>query len=178
MPIRTSDTPVCCAPRRLAPNTSYTAVVTPSFEVGRKAGLGEAVADTDDGSVRSWAGAADEFPIYFEWHFRTGVDGDFESLVRALVPRDMDPRVGIRDLDVAHPGFGVDVVANPPDDQVGLEGALLAPTTVRKGLAAASDFVPKVEPVLDAPADARTVGAADPLVAPPIYGCWPLRSTA
>jgi hypothetical protein len=115
---------------------------------------------------------ADEFPIFFEWSFRTGVDGDFESLVRALVPRDMDPRVGIRDLDIARPGFGVATATNPPDNLVGLEGALLAPTTVRKGLVAGSDFVPQVAAVLNAPAALRDQGAADPLVAPPIYGCW------
>ena len=77
----------------------------PTFEVGRRAGLGETIADSDDGLVRSWAGAANEFPVYYEWRFRTGVDGDFESLVRALVPRDMDPRVGIRDMDDRDAGF-------------------------------------------------------------------------
>ena len=161
--------------RKLDPNTSYTAILTPTFEVGRKAGLGLSVGDDEDGSARSWAGPADEFPIYFEWSFRTGVEGDFESLVRALVPRDMDPRVGIRDMDIAHPGFGVDSVTSAPDNLVGLEGALLAPTTVRKGLDPASDFVPQVEPVLNAPADAQDAGDTDPLVAPPIYGCWPAQ---
>jgi hypothetical protein len=159
-------------PRKLDANTGYTAFVVPTFEVGRKAGLGEPVGDADDGTTRSWEGPATEFPIYYEWYFRTGVEGDFESLVRALVPRDIDPRVGIRDMDVTHPGFGVPSVANPPDGVVGLEGALLAPTTVRKGLAASSDFVPQVEPVLNAPAEARAAGETDPLVAPPIYGCW------
>jgi hypothetical protein len=109
------------SPRKLDPNCGYTAFLVPAFEVGRRAGLGETIADTDDGTVRSWQGAADEFPIYFEWRFRTGVDGDFESLVRALVPRDMDPRVGIRDLDIARPGFGVATATNPPDNLVGLE---------------------------------------------------------
>jgi hypothetical protein len=160
------------SPRRLEPNSSYTACVVPAFEVGRQSGLGLAVADTDDGTVRSWSGAAAEFPIYYEWSFRTGVGGDFEALVRALVPRDMDSRVGIRDLDIAHPGFGADGVTNPPGDTVGLEGALLAPTTVRKGLVAGSNFVAKVQPLLNGPADARASGSGDPLVAPPIYGCW------
>ncbi len=110
--------------------------------------------------------------MYFEWRFRTGIDGDFESLVRALVPRDMDPRVGVRAMDIAHPGFGVDTVTNAPDDTVALEGALLAPSTVRRGLAAGNTFVPQVEPVVNAPADARDGATTDPLVAPPIYGCW------
>jgi hypothetical protein len=159
--------------RRLEPNTGYAAFLVPTFETGRKAGLGEPVPDTDEGTVRSWAGPAEEFPIYFEWRFRTGIEGDFESLVRALVPRDMDPRVGIRDMEIARPGFGVATVTNPPDDTVGLEGALLAPTTVPRGLAAGSTFVPQVQTILNAPAEARENGAGDPLVAPPIYGCWP-----
>jgi hypothetical protein len=163
------------SPRRLQPNQAYTAFLVPSFEVGRKAGLGEAVADDEDGTVRSWAGAADEFPIYFEWGFRTGVAGDFESLVRALVPHDMDPRVGIRDLDIAHPGYGVDTVSNLPDGLVGFEGALLAPTSRRRGLASGSSFVPQVVRVLNAPIVARSTGSSDPLVAPPIYGCWHAR---
>ena len=73
--------------------------------------------------------ARSNFPVYYEWRFRTGVEGDFEQLVRALVPRDMDPRVGVRDMDISRPGFGVAHVSNPPDDLVSLEGALLAPTT-------------------------------------------------
>lgn len=160
------------SPRKLDASTGYTALVVPTFEVGRKAGLAETVGDADNGITRSWEGPATEFPIYYEWRFRTGIEGDFESLVRALVPRDMDPRVGIRDMDITHPGFGVPNVTNPPDGCVGLEGALLAPTTVPKGLAPTSDFVPRVEPVLNAPADARAAGEPDPLVAPPIYGGW------
>ena len=172
-PIRTSRYSRLLSPRKLDPNCGYTAFLVPAFEVGRKAGLGETVADTDDGTMRSWQGAADEFPIYFEWRFRTGVDGDFESLVRALVPRDMDPRVGIRDLDIAQPGFGVATATNPPDGLVGLEGALLAPTTVREGLARRQRLRAAGRAVLNAPAGAaRPSGAADPLVAPPIYGCW------
>jgi hypothetical protein len=161
--------------RRLAPNTSYTAFVIPVFETGRRAGLGEPLEDTDDGLARSWQGPAEEFPIYFEWSFRTGIEGDFESLVRALVPRDMDPRVGIREMSISHPGFGIDAASNPPDDDVGLEGALLAPTTIRKGLTQSSDFVTLVSAVLNAAADAREAGDGDPLVAPPIYGCWHAR---
>ncbi len=165
-------------PRKLDPDTAYTAFLVPVFEVGRKAGLGEPVADTDDGLARSWVGPANDFPIYHEWRFRTGVDGDFEALVRALVPRDMDPRVGVRELSIAAPGYGVPTTANPPDDRVGLEGALLAPTTLRRGLSADSDFVPQLQAVLNAPADARlatgagAVGADDPLVSPPIHGSW------
>ena len=152
------------------------AFVVPAFDVGRRAGLGEVIADNDDGSTRSWAGPAVEFPVYYEWRFRTGVEGDFEQLVHALVPRDMDPRVGVRDMDISRPGFGVAHVSNPPDDRVSLEGALLAPTTVRRGLAPESDFAPQIAAVINAPAEAMAappsseIGGDDPVVAPPIYG--------
>jgi hypothetical protein len=164
-------------PRKFDASTAYTAFVVPTFEVGRKSGLGEPVADTDDGTLRSWAGPANEFPVYHEWRFLTGVDGDFESLVRALVPRDMDPRVGVRDMSIAAPGFGVTSVSNPPDGRVSLEGALLAPTTARRGLVPGSDFVPQVLAVLNAADDARaatggSVSSDDPLVGPPIHGSW------
>lgn len=165
-------------PRKLDANTAYTGFVVPTLNVGRRAGLGETIADTDNGSIRSWAGGAIEFPVYYEWRFRTGVDGDFELLVRALVPRDMDPRVGVRDMSISAPGFGVTKVTNPPDDRVSLEGALLAPTTVRRGLEPESDFAPQVAVVINLPADAlaappvAVIGADDPVVAPPIYGSW------
>jgi hypothetical protein len=167
------------SPRKLEPNTAYTAFVVPAFDVGRRAGLGEVIPDTDDGSKRSWDTGKVEFPVYYEWRFRTGVEGDFELLVRALVPRDMDPRVGVRDMDISHPGFGVATATNPPDGFVSMEGALLAPTTVRRGLGSESDFAPQVALVINTPADALAtpapgpgIGANDPIVAPPIYGSW------
>jgi hypothetical protein len=165
------------SPRQLEPDTAYTAIITATFEVGRRAGLGEAVADTDDGLERAWTGPATLFPIYYEWRFRTGIKGDFESLVRALVPRDLDPRVGVRPMSIAEPGFGITAAVNPPDDKVGLEGALLAPTTVRRGLGPGSDFATQIADVVNAPAAIRDdpnppVGSDDPLVAPPIHGCW------
>ena len=80
-------------------------------------------------------------------------------------------------MSIATPGFGVPTATNPPDGRVGLEGALLAPTTVRRGLDPASDFAPQMVAVANAPADSRAgggaaIGTADPLVAPPIYGSW------
>ena len=47
------------------------------------------------------------FPYYYRWFFRTGDTGDFESLVRLLVPKPVDPRVGFRDMDVLDPGSNV-----------------------------------------------------------------------
>ncbi len=160
-------------PRRLEPNTGYTAVVIPTFEVGRKAGLGQPVEDGEPGLDISWT-AATEFPVYYEWFFRTGAAGDFEELVRALKPRSMPKEVGIRDLDIQRPGFGLPPIASVPDDVVGLEGALLSPFTVSKPLDAASNFPPEIEKQVNLAADAADagVGAEDPVVTAPLYGRW------
>jgi hypothetical protein len=161
------------SPRKLEPNSAYYAFVIPTFEVGRKAGLGQPVAETDSGIAIAWA-LATEFPVYFEWFFRTGAAGDFESLVRALKPRAIDKRVGIRSLDVQQPGFLLPPIASPPDDVVGLEGAVLAPTSQPVPLDPASNFFPEIETIVNLAADAEEAGvtAGDPVVTAPLYGRW------
>lgn len=159
--------------RRLKANTGYSAFVIPTFEVGRKAGLGEALAETEPGLALAWA-VATEFPVYYEWFFRTGVAGDFEELVRSLKPRAIDKRVGIRDLDVQQPGFLMPPVTSPPDDVVGLEGALLSPFSEPKPLAASSNFPPEIARVVNLATDLEQTGvtAGDPVVSAPLYGRW------
>jgi hypothetical protein len=161
------------SPRRLEPNTAYYAFVIPTFEVGRKAGLGEPVADTDPGLAIAWA-VATEFPVYFEWFFRTGAGGDFEALVRALKPRAIDKRVGIRDLDVQQPGFALPPIQSPPDDVVGLDGAILSPFYEPKPLAVSSNYRPEVEQLVNLAGDNEQggVAAGDPVVTAPLYGRW------
>ncbi|MGI9069301.1 MAG: hypothetical protein ACR2HX_23235 [Pyrinomonadaceae bacterium] len=46
-----------------------------------------------------------ETPFYFDWYFRTGAKEDFESLVKILEPRILDPKIGIRSMDCSDPGF-------------------------------------------------------------------------
>lgn len=166
--------------RRLAPETAYTAFVIPTFDVGRKAGLGQPVNDAADSGVKlAWADGATEFPIYHEWYFRTGAAGDFEDLVERLQPRPVDKRVGIRDIDIANPRFGMPQVAVPvgpgPLDHegvVGLEGALKAATMVPKPLDPRSQFPEKAAAIVNAPAQAQAEGEGDPVIAPPLYGGW------
>lgn len=166
--------------RRLKENTAYTAFVIPTFDVGRKAGLGQAIDDNADaGTKLAWEGDATEFPIYFEWYFRTSETGDFEDLVERMQPRPVDKRVGIRDIDIANPGFGMPLVTVPvgPRAQdhegvVGLEGALKAPTMEAKPLDPRSQFREKAAELVNAPAVAQAAGEDDPLIAPPLYGGW------
>ncbi len=170
------DTGYCrlVCPRRLEPNTGYNAFVIPTFEIGRKAGLGEPVADGDPGLDIAWK-TATEFPVYYEWFFRTGAAGDFEELVRALKPRAMPKEVGIRDLDIQRPDFGLPPIVSAPDDLVGLEGALLSPSAAPKTLDPASNFPPEIEKQVNLAADVAADGigtAEDPLVTAPLYGRW------
>lgn len=158
------------SPRRLESNKGYHAFILPAFEAGRLAGLGLPLAG--NGLATSWASAR-EFPVYYEWHFRTGEQGDFEELVRRLTPTAIGSQVGIRDMHIANPGFGMPTVSNPPNDVVGLEGALLSPLAQARGLAPASNFATALAPIVNSAADneqSATPGAHDPVVAPPLYG--------
>jgi len=55
------------APRRLAPNTAYRALLVPAFERGRRAGLGESLDDTVDGLAPAWTENAVNIrlPVYY-----------------------------------------------------------------------------------------------------------------
>ncbi len=130
-------------PRKLEPNTTYYCFLIPSFETGRLAGLGaDATLIAQHEAQKAAFGAdhpndadhqlyVDHFPFYYEWQFMTGDVGDFESLVRKLVPREVDPRVGKRAMDIQQPGYGVEHGAGTihNDGVLMLEGALLPPRT-------------------------------------------------
>lgn len=79
-------------PRRLQPNTNYTAFLVPSFESGRLAGLGAKKTEIDASGrfEPSWklTGGDNRFPVYYEWSFKTGSDS-FETLAKKIVPRDL-----------------------------------------------------------------------------------------
>src|SRR5262245_2939606 len=71
-----------CA-RRLAPNTAYIACLVPTFERGRRAGLGLAISPAEEGAsattAPAWSfGAAGsvDLPVYHHWEFSTGALGD------------------------------------------------------------------------------------------------------
>jgi hypothetical protein len=124
------------SPRRLQPDTAYHAFLVPVFETGRLAGLGMEPPATLAATFSAWAAYAGRpdplsFPYYHRWYFRTGAAGDFESLVRLLVPRPVDPRVGRRDLDVQRPGAGLPGITDPELGGVlRLGGALRVPSEV------------------------------------------------
>jgi hypothetical protein len=158
-------------PRRLDPNTAYTACVVPTFEVGRLAGLGRS--PTTDDLAPAWRIGDPptrlELPVYYMWEFSTGAGEDFEALVRKLVARELPPTVGIRPMNVAN--ADPDLPSIPPDSPdavLGLEGALMSLRTQPK------PFTTSIGPLFRDALRRRLVplpaSDTDPLVAPPIYG--------
>lgn len=165
-------------PRRLEPNTPYFGFVVPAFETGRLAGLGLDTSATD-ALQSSWGAGQTDFPVYYEWAFGTGERGDFEFLVNLLEPRPVDDRVGIRDMDVQEPNFGIRGMSDPP--VMGLEGALRKPGAVSRpsswpptpAPALLNDLEDKVNLQEDLLEDPGPGGAhPDPIVSPPLYGRW------
>ena len=107
-------------PRKLEENTAYHAFVLPVFESGRLAGLGLDPGQTPHATFSAWAdypsGTRSEpmhYPVYYRWYFRTGTKGDFEYLVRLLEPKPVNPRVGIREMDVQRPGANLPGILDP-----------------------------------------------------------------
>jgi len=180
-----ADRIVCrlISPRHLQANTAYGAFVIPSFETGRLAGLGQDPKDVD-AQQAAWTAVPGpvDFPVYYQWRFRTGENEDFESMVKRLQPIAADPRLGIRGMDGEQPGWGLTVGTNigqilPTDEKqtvIGLEGALRAPTTVSSPVTVDSSrpFFQQLASVLNLPAQMQSAPATAnlPVVVPPIYG--------
>jgi hypothetical protein len=136
-----------------------------------------------DALAPSWGAGQAEYPVYYRWFFRTGTRGDFEYLVNLLEPREVDERVGIRDMDMQSPNFGVTGMSTATHDApvMGLEGALKSPQAQPRPevwpppdpAAYPTFFTDLVEVVnlqdtLLAPGD----GHPDPIISPPLYGRW------
>ena len=169
-------------PRRLDAETEYIACVVPAFEVGRRAGLNESL-DGSNTLAPSWtsgdaAPAEIKLPVYYSWEFRTGRGGDFEELVRRLEPRELPSEVGKRPMDISDPGFTMQPKPSPdtPGSILGLEGALRVVGTAEDDWpdGVRVPFQRTLQTILNTPWQlATTVGVnQDPIVAPPIYGCW------
>jgi hypothetical protein len=177
-------------PRRLDENKAYHAFVVPVFETGRRAGLGLDVG-TIAATMSAWAGtgrpAPTSFPYYHRWSFRTGSAGDFETLVRMLVPRPIDRRVGTREMDVTYPGPGVRPLDNPAlQGFLRLGGALRPPAIPPPPPPAPTPIDPwedwdepyprplqvDLARMVNLADDYQAAGDPDPIISPPLYGTW------
>ena len=170
------------SPRRLDPLTDYFACVVPAFDLGVKAGLGSQISPDDEKSLKpAWASGAQsptqvQLPVYYSWQVHTGEGADFEALVNLLEardPSDFPPEVGKKQIDISQPGF----LITPPlaaGSQIELEGALrFADSTVTNWSPETQNrFQGGLKKILETPWLAMKNGNVDPLLAPPIYGCW------
>lgn len=171
-------------PRILAANTEYLACVVPTFELGRKAGLGLPVAEADlvaaNALAPAWTLTATAplqvlLPVYYSWEFRTGAGGDFASLAR-LLRIASPPGLGQRAVAIGRPGF-VFTEPVPPSTTVKVEGALMpltgTPPPVRWSDPVAPVFEQSLARIVNQPGLNQVIApTADPLLAPPLYGRW------
>ena len=173
--------------RRLDANTAYCAFLVPAFETGRLAGLEQSTSGVN-AQLSSWDsnGPRGEMPVYFEWFFRTGVNADFEALVKLLEPRPIDKKVGIRDMDSSRPGF---VQAGDPNLEIpgtkpailGLEGALKSPdtqSTIFPDPPGANDFQTELQKLVNLPATIPANLSEDPIISAPLYGKYHAKQAA
>lgn len=178
------------AARRLKSNHSYTAMLVPAFEAGRRAGVLPADAPPRE---MAWDAAGNALlPIYYQWSFRTGEAGDFEQLAERLNPVLPDLEIGRRPMNMARPLPGLatpPIVADTekPRPVLELEGALQLPLAKPSKWAAESreafqnwlaGFVNLAEVWTVDPAGkldgapALPAGTKLPIVLPPSYGRW------
>jgi hypothetical protein len=167
--------------RALTPQTSYTALLVPTFERGRLAGLGQDPNGTDpqnptDALTWAWqtTDAQKVLPVYYQWQFQTGVVNDFESLVAELQPQPVPATVGRRDIDVSVPGFELGNAA-ATGTSMPMEGALQSVQAAALGepVALSAQWLTELEAFVNTAAISLTgAGGSQPLVGPPIYGRW------
>jgi len=165
------------SPRILEASTPYIAALVPTFERGRKIGLGldpgfDAGAAFTDAFTPAWSAQSSAdwpLPVYYSWRFQTGTVGSFEQLARLIVPKTVPASVGRRDMDVHAPGLNLPDPATTP---LGVEGALQSvqasdagptpwPATEQQAwVTALKQFINT--PILD----------GTRVVAPPLYAQW------
>ena len=163
------------SPRALLPQTTYLGLVVPTYERGRRAGLGDNPAgagvldlawqNTDPGSV--------VLPVYYQWRFQTGTSGSFKDLAIALAPRELPATVGRRALDVSRPGLGLPAASTTP---LGAEGALQSLKAVQNPPVWDPTEKAAWTTALASVLNTQTVSVPGhpsiKVVVPPLYGRW------
>lgn len=169
------------SPRRLEPNTGYTAFLIPTFESGRLAGLGQdpfggtPMADMLDGAWKATTPVGTEYPVYYSWYFKTGAAGDFESLVRMLKPKILGEDVGKREMDLQKSNNDELESIQPPYPAIYLQGVVQPVSAISDSWDTTDNnaYAAKMREIVNEPTkilEAHVTG--DPIIAPPIYGRW------
>lgn len=159
-------------PRKLEPSTSYIACLVPTYHAGVQVGISPDLPVDDSDVAPAWGAAVTapfSLPVYSSWRFSTGPNGDFASLARRMHPPTKPLQVGLRDMDVSAPGFGLPAF---PGLVLGLEGALLSPgtTPTQWPVGVQDQFEQALRPILS-PAPGPV-----PIVSPPVYAQVPSGS--
>ncbi|MCZ2131345.1 MAG: hypothetical protein LC109_13910 [Bacteroidia bacterium] len=173
-------------PRKLKPDTAYTAFLIPTFEAGRLAGLGEDFAETHPQQHAWGAGtSALDFPYYHTWAFRTSDGQDFTTLVQKIQAGEANPSLGKRPADISRTNYPlIDQLFIPSEEEeedpltqqyLLMEGALeqSGSTAGDWDTDEAVAYQEVLAEFLNLPAtllEAENEG--DPVIAPPIYGKW------
>ena len=170
--------------RILAPNTSYVAMLVPTYMRGRIVGTGGDPGATDALQL-AWDNSSPNavvLPIYYQWSFKTGSTGSFEDLVRALAPRVLPSTVGRRPMDVRTPGLGLPQASSTP---LAVEGALQSLTAAAAGSSSwdpseKTTWTTALASVLNlSSANLKTLEGTGVrrVVVPPLYGRWHAAQT-
>lgn len=179
-------------PRRLDPLTEYLACVVPTFELGRKSGLGLPIQHdeqhNDEATLEpAWRIKKDPptepatpltLPVYYQWEFRTGTGGDFETLVGQLRARIIPETVGKKEVDITHAFGGQPAVIHPEGSTLELQGALRVVRSVPATWPSDDRlaFQTALQTILNTAwmqSSTESNGAEhDPILGPPIYGGW------
>lgn len=176
-------------PRKLEKDTSYYAFLIPAYEHGRRAGLGISLDLNNHKSLTpSWDETDTttldiEFPIYYEWYFKTSEHGDFESLVEEIKPVVLEgDSMGFQKVDIQEPGDSEFYAITEPLD---------SPTVDLGGVLRTLDY----EPSEDESWSVENIASGtylellreklnyayeiqknrpneDPIISPPLYGRW------
>ncbi|HWP09927.1 MAG TPA: hypothetical protein VNN72_29495, partial [Polyangiaceae bacterium] len=169
------------SPRLLEPNVEYRACLVPTFERGRRVGVGELEEDDPTKALATWDTAKTDlkFPAYYSWRFRTGSIGSFEHAARMIRPIPLPESLGRRDMDVTDPGFGLVDASNA---SLPVEGALMSvaafdadppvwPAAMRdEFIADLTDLLNESAHAVDHEEDHDEDD--DPRLIPPLYGQW------
>ena len=97
-------------PRQLEDNCDYIACVVPTFESGRRVGLGLNDLPNQNGLAPAWGGGSGDvtLPVYDHWRFTTSASANFEALARKLKAVPAPREVGRRTIDTSTPGGRLD----------------------------------------------------------------------
>ncbi|XXF76152.1 hypothetical protein P2318_24240 [Myxococcaceae bacterium GXIMD 01537] len=84
------------AARKLEKGRRYRACMVPTYELGRRAGLGLPVDGAGLGFAWSTTATEVELPVYFHWELECSPQGGFREQVEKLSPRKLSGEVGKR----------------------------------------------------------------------------------